>query len=158
MRRIALIAVFLFASACVTTRPDDAVTAMRGWMDALNSLDEARVVAAYAEDATAFFPTANAERVDGKAAIAAVFREYFAANTRKTNIVPEDLRVQESGNIVVITFNVQNPSAISRRTFVWRRYAEGWRIFHMHASNTPRRTSAQAMPANSASGGSTTTR
>lgn len=137
MRRIAFIALFLFASACATTRPDDAATAMRGWMDALNSLDEARVVAAFAEDATAFFPTAQAERVDGQAAIAAVFRQYFAANTRKTNIVPEDLRVQQHGDIAVITFNVHNPSAISRRTFVWRRDARGWRIAHMHASNTP---------------------
>ena len=158
MRRTALIAVFLFASACVTTRPDDAAAAMRGWMDALNSLDEARVVAAFADDASAFFPTAKAERVDGKAAIAAVFREYFAANTKKTNIVPEELRVQQRGDIAVITFNVQNPGAISRRTFVWRRYADGWRILHLHASNTPRKTSAQAMPANSASGGSTTRR
>ncbi len=91
------------------------------WMDALNALDEARIVDAFAEDATAFFPMVKAERLDGKAAIAAVFRDYFTANTKKTNIVPEDLRVQQSGDIAVITFNVHNPSAVSRRTFVWRR-------------------------------------
>ena len=110
---------------------------MRAWMDALNALDEAQVVEAFADDATAFFPTAKAERVDGKAGIAAVFLDYFAANTKKTNIVPEDLRVQQSGDVAVITFNVHNPSAVSRRTFVWRRDARGWRIAHMHASNTP---------------------
>jgi ketosteroid isomerase-like protein len=142
MRRIALITTLLFASACVTARPGDAGAAMRDWMDALNSLDEARVVGAFAEDATAFFPTAQAERVDGKAAIGAVFREYFLANTKRTNIVPEELRVQQRGDLAVISFNVHNPSATSRRTFVWRRYAGGWRIFHMHASNTPRRTPA----------------
>ena len=135
MPRIALIAALLFAFACASSRQGEAAAAMRDWLNALNSLDEARVVDAFAEDATAFFPTAKAERVDGKAAIAAVFRDYFAANTKKTNIVPEDLRVQQSGDVAVITFNVHNPSAVSRRTFVWRRGAGGWRIVHMHASN-----------------------
>ena len=137
MRRIGLIAALLVFVACATSQHGDAAAAMREWMTTLNSLDEARVVDAFAEDATAFFPTAKAERVDGKAAIAAVFREYFAANTKKTNIVPEDLRVQQFGDVAVITFNVHNPSATSRRTFVWRRDARGWRIAHMHASNTP---------------------
>lgn len=142
MRRTALLTLLLFASACATARPDAPVAAMRDWMDALNALDETRVVDAFAEDATAFFPTANAERVDGRDAIAAVFREYFKGNTKKTNIVPEDLRVQQSGDIAVITFNVHNPSAVSRRTFVWRRDARGWRIVHLHASNTALRPAA----------------
>lgn len=142
MRRTALISLLLFASACATARSEDAAAAMRDWMDALNSLDEARVVAAFADDATAFFPTAKAERVDGKAAIAGVFREYFQANTKKTNIVPEELRMQQSGDLVIVTFNVHNPGSISRRTFVWRHEARGWRILHLHASNTAIRTPA----------------
>ncbi|HEX6098395.1 MAG TPA: nuclear transport factor 2 family protein [Thermoanaerobaculia bacterium] len=142
MRRIAALTLLLFASACATARSQDATAAMSGWMDALNSLDEARVVEAFAEDATAFFPVAAAERVDGRAAIAAVFREYFKANTKRTNIVPEDLRVQQSEDLAVISFNVHNPSSISRRTFVWRHDARGWRILHMHASNTAVKTPA----------------
>lgn len=141
MRRTALITLLLFASACATARSDSAA-AMRDWLDALNALDETRVVAAFAEDATAFFPTASAERVDGKDAIAAVFHEYFKGNTKKTNIVPEDLRVQRSGDVAVITFDVHNPSAVSRRTFVWRRDGRGWRIVHLHASNMPLRPAA----------------
>lgn len=150
MQRIALVTLLLFASACAnvgraSARQDGlkpVVRAMHDWLDALNSLDEARVVSAFADDATAFFPTAKAERVDGKAAIAAVFREYFAANTKKTNIVAEDLRVQENGDLAIVTFNVHNPSSISRRTFVWRRQADGWRILHLHASNTSIKTPA----------------
>ncbi len=104
-------------------------------MDALNNLDEQRIVGHFAPDATAFFPVVKAERVDGRDAIAAVFHDYVAANTKKTNIVPEDLHVAQSGDIAVVTFNVHNPSAVSRRTFVWRREAGTWRIVHMHASN-----------------------
>jgi hypothetical protein len=43
--------------------------------------------------------------------------------------------VTQSGNVAIVTFNVHNPSAVSRRTFVWRRDAGTWRIVHMHASN-----------------------
>jgi len=135
MRRTALVIALLFASACATSRRDGAADAMRDWMTALNALDEARIVGAFAEDATAFFPVVRAERVDGGEAIAAIFHEYIAGSTKKTNIVPEDLRVDQRGDTAIVTFNVHNPSAVSRRTFVWRRDARGWRIAHMHASN-----------------------
>ena len=135
MRRIAFFAALLLASACASTRPGSAEDAMGAWMNALNQLDEAGIVDAFADDATAFFPVVKAERVDGKAAIAAVFHDYVKGSSKKTNIVPEDLRVQENGDLAVVSFNVHNPSAVSRRTFVWRRDARGWHIVHMHASN-----------------------
>ena len=109
---------------------------MQAWIGALNALEEARIVDAFAEDATAFFPVVRAERLDGKAAIAAVFHDYVATS-KKTNIVPEALRVQQYGDVAVVSFNVHNPSAVSRRTFVWRRRGGDWEIVHMHASNTP---------------------
>lgn len=108
---------------------------MAGFMSALNDLDAERIASLFADDATAFFPVVKAERVDGKAAIVAVFRDYVAGSTKKTNIVPEDLHVTQSGDVAIVTFNVHNPSAVSRRTFVWRRHAGTWRIVHMHASN-----------------------
>lgn len=104
-------------------------------MYALNDLDEAEIMELFADDATAFFPQVRAERLDGKAAIAAVFRDYVAGSTKKTNIVPENLHVSQGGDMAVLTFNVHNPSSVSRRTFVWRRTAGAWRIVHMHASN-----------------------
>jgi ketosteroid isomerase-like protein len=132
MKRIAFL--LLFTLGCASARTPDAREAMRDWMTALNSLDEARIVGAFAEDATAFFPVVKAERLDGKAAIAAVFHDYVAGS-KKTNIVPEELRVQQRGDVAIVTFNVHNPSAVSRRTFVWRLDAGTWKIVHMHASN-----------------------
>jgi len=139
MRRIAFVlALFLLASACATSRRTDVRDAMSDWMNALNALDEARIVAAFAEDATAFFPVVKAERVDGGEAIAVIFHQYIAGSTKKTNIVPEQLRVDQRGDTAVVTFNVHNPSAVSRRTFVWRWERGAWRIVHLHASNTPK--------------------
>jgi ketosteroid isomerase-like protein len=131
MRRVALL---LLLVGCASVRTPDPREAMQAWMDALNALDEARIVDAFAEDATAFFPVVKAERLDGKAVIAAVFHDYVAGS-KKTNIVPEDLRVQRYGDVAIVTFNVHNPSAVSRRTFVWRWEGARWRIIHMHASN-----------------------
>lgn len=132
MRRIAL--VLLFATACASAPQPDVREAMRAWMAALNALDEARIVGAFADDATAFFPVVKAERVENGAGIAGIFHQYVAGS-KTTNIVPEDLRVQQHGDVAIVTFNVHNPSAVSRRTFVWRRDAGGWKIVHMHASN-----------------------
>jgi ketosteroid isomerase-like protein len=132
MRRAVLL--LLFTVACATTGTPDVREAQRAWMDALNTLGEARIVDAFAVDATAFFPVVKPERIDGKAAIAAVFHDYVAAS-RPTNIVPEDLHVQQHGEVAVVTFNVHNPSAVSRRTFVWRYTGGAWKIVHMHASN-----------------------
>jgi ketosteroid isomerase-like protein len=134
VRRVVLL-LLLFVAGCASARTPDVRESMRAWMDALNALDEARIVGAFAEDATAFFPVVKAERVDGKAAIAAVFHQYVAGSTKKTNIVPEDLRVDERGEVAIVTFNVHNPSAVSRRTFVWRWDGGAWKIVHMHASN-----------------------
>jgi ketosteroid isomerase-like protein len=114
MRRVALL--LLFLCACASARTPDVRDAQRAWMDALNALDEARIVAAFADDATAFFPVVKAERLDGHAAIAEVFHQYVAGSSKKTNIVPEELRVQQHGDV-----------------------ANGaWKIVHMHASNVAR--------------------
>jgi ketosteroid isomerase-like protein len=110
--------------------------AMNGFMAALNDLDAERINGYFAGNASAFFPVVKAERLDGHAGIAAVFRDFVAGTPNKMNIVPEDLRVDDYGDVAVISFNVRNPNVISRRTFVWKRLGNEWRIVHMHASNT----------------------
>jgi hypothetical protein len=79
MRRA--IVVLLFTAACATTHAPDVREAQQAWMNALNALDEAGIVNAFAEDATAFFPVVKAERVDGKPAIAKVFHDYVAGRS-----------------------------------------------------------------------------
>jgi hypothetical protein len=96
---------------------------MMDFMEALNSLDAERMAAFFADGITAFVPNAQAERVDGKPAVVEIFRRY-AETTRKTmartNLVPEDLVVDADRNVAIVTFNVRNPEAVARRTFVFR--------------------------------------
>ena len=111
---------------------------MNGFLDALNALDVERMAAYFADDVTAFVPTAQADRVDGKPAVVEVFRQ-FVETTRKTTsrlqIVPEDLEVDAESETAIVTFNVRSAGSVLRRTFIFRNQGGRWLIVHFHASN-----------------------
>ena len=87
------------------------------------------------EDATAFFPVAQAQRANGRAEIDAIFRRYVDGQKgQKTNLVPHDMTVETSGDLALVTFQVPGGST-ARRTFVLRRTGGRWLITHLHASN-----------------------
>jgi len=137
-----ILLVALLSLACASTRPaGDAApvrAAMDGFMKALNALDADRMATYFADDITAFVPLAQGERVNGKAAVVEIFRRYCETTkktTARTNIVPEDLKVDREGDTGIVTFNVRSPDSVLRRTFVFRRSARGWLISHFHASN-----------------------
>jgi ketosteroid isomerase-like protein len=130
----------LLTTACASTpsaSEASARTAMLDFMEALNSLDVDRMAAFFADDITAFVPSAQAERVDGKPAVAEIFRTYAEATrktTARTNLVPEDLEVEADRDVAVVSFNLRSPDALGRRTFVFRRRGSRWLIVHFHAS------------------------
>lgn len=112
--------------------------AMNGFMEALNALDVDRMAGFFADDITAFVPLAQADRVDGKPAVVEIFRKYVEATrktTARTHIVPEDLKVDASGDLAIVTFNVRNEGSVFRRTFVFKSRDGRWLIVHFHASN-----------------------
>ena len=118
----------------------DVRAAMSGFMDALNALDTERMSSCFADDVTAFVPSAKAEYVDGKPALTAVFRgfvEHVKATLPALHLVPEDERVEVSGDLAVVTFQIreQVPKITRRRTFVFRRTNGHWLISHFHASD-----------------------
>ncbi|HEY0144203.1 MAG TPA: nuclear transport factor 2 family protein [Thermoanaerobaculia bacterium] len=140
MKRLPVFALFLFV-ACASVPPGgdaEVRTAMNGFLEALNALDAGAINAHFAPDATAFFPVVASERVNGKEAISEIFRTYVTEtrkNVQRTNIVAEEMRIERSGDLAVASFQVHNPSAVSRRSFVLRREGGRWLIVHMHASN-----------------------
>ena len=143
MRRwipIKLGVLLLLLTACASTRPApeaSARAAMLDFMEALNSLDVDRMGAFFAEDVTAFVPSAQAERVEGKAALVEIFQRYAEATRKtaaRTNLVPEDLEVEAGREMAVASFNLRSPDGTGRRTFVLRREGSRWRIVHFHAS------------------------
>lgn len=92
----------------------------------------------FAEDVTAFVPTAQPDRVDGKPAVVGIFRRYVKTTrqtTARTDLVPEDLAVDVDGGTGIATFNIRKGETVSRRTFIFRNRGGRWLIVHFHASN-----------------------
>src|SRR6185295_2502163 len=132
-------ACFAFGCASAPRRGADSVRAtLDGFLSALNALDADRIASYFADDITAFVPTAQASRLDGKGALAEVFRAYCEKTRRttpRTNIVPENLTVEQTGSVGIVTFEFSSPASIARRTFVFRKRNGSWPISHFHASN-----------------------
>lgn len=114
------------------------------FITAFNALDEAHFDAAWAEDATLFFPAAvpgwGGARFDGKADVLNVFHAFFRSARRgKTgpnflNITPQDVVIQNYDPIALVSFNLKSTAGTGRRTVVMRRIGKDWRVVHMHAS------------------------
>jgi ketosteroid isomerase-like protein len=145
VRLLLSLLIVLLAGACASapttahaTSETSVREAMNGFLEALNALDVERMSAFFADDITAFVPTAKAERVDGKPAVVEVFRQFVEATRKSTSrleIVPENLEVDANGDIGIVTFNVRSAGSVLRRTFVFRHQGGRWLIVHFHASN-----------------------
>jgi uncharacterized protein (TIGR02246 family) len=111
---------------------------MEGFMEALNALDVKGMAKFFADDVTAFVPSAQPERAEGKPAVVEIFRRYVEttrATTSRTNLVPEDLLVDVRGRTAVVSFHVRSADAVARRTFVFHEQDGRWLITHFHASS-----------------------
>lgn len=145
---ILLSACLLTASACAQAgarsgNPDAGpLAAMMRFVDALNARDLERMTAAFADDVTAFVPTAQADRVDGKVALSQIFTEFVAASpaASATPVIPEDLVIRAGRDMAVVSFNVRDSASrrVNRRSFSFRRDGTRWLIVHFHASMTER--------------------
>jgi len=132
------------AAAAATDDGADVRQALARFLTAFENLDWPAFRAAFADDASVFFPVPEPpDRFDGHAAVEARFHEVFAA-IREGNpsgppfhrLVPEGLRIDRLGpDAAIATFHLRNAERVARRTIVFRRTAAGWRIAHLHASN-----------------------
>ncbi len=111
------------------------------YLDTLNNADWDGFRRYLADGATAFSPwAAFAGRATGRAAVEAAFQPAFA-RWRATlpgppylHITPDDLAIQIAGDIAIVTFHTHEDAELGRRTLVWRKDADGWKVIHLHAS------------------------
>jgi len=136
----------LGAQAGHAARNDSAAVAsvLRRFLYAFENLEWEPFRAAFADSATVFHPAASMpERATGRTAIDSTFRAVFAdVRAHATSgppfqrLMPVDLRIQPlAPGVVLVTFELRNSERLGRRTVVFRREGDAWRIVHLHGSN-----------------------
>jgi ketosteroid isomerase-like protein len=143
--------VLALSLAASSTQPQTAEVEVRRALadvvDAFNNLDWDRLRVWIDRDATLFNPEIpeappSLGRIDGKDAVEQTLRSVFDASRKGPgppylHLVPQNVRVQMFEPVAVATFEFdRGKGSIGRRTFVFRKGPEGWRIVHIHASNT----------------------
>jgi ketosteroid isomerase-like protein len=119
--------------------------ALMGFVQAFDNLDWPTFRACFAPDATMFHPAApNTKRVDTREQFDQAWQGVFE-RIRKTSgrnaapymqLHPENLQITMlSPDVALATFHIFNKAEIDRRTIVFKRYGDAWKIVHIHASN-----------------------
>ena len=110
---------------------------MHHFLTAFENLEWEPFRSAFADSATVFHPAPNMPgRVTGRAAIDSTFRIVFAdVRAHATggppfhHLTSVDLRIQPlAPDVVLATFELHNAERLARRTVVFRREGDAWRI------------------------------
>jgi ketosteroid isomerase-like protein len=144
MKRIVLLVLMLAFSlrASGQTPQSELEAAFQRFTIAFENLDWEQFRKSFADDATVFFPRGFPSRADGREQYESKFRVVFEQlKNGKTgppyhSIRPKDLKTQMIGkDVAIITFHLDDrPGMLNRRTIVFRKMAQGWKIVHLHAS------------------------
>jgi ketosteroid isomerase-like protein len=129
----------------VVSHPVDSIQVtqtMAEFIDAFSNLKWDKFIAFFADDATAFFPpSANYPyRANNKIEIARIFKALFdTVKARKSSppylsIHPKDLRIQILNSMAIVTFTLDDPGMVGRRTIILEKRNDIWLIIHLHAS------------------------
>jgi len=123
--------------------------ALEQFLAAFRNLDSNSFIAAFAAEATVFFPFADQpRRANGIDEIAAVFTPFFESLRSRhpggppyLQLDPADLRITISGKLALASFHLHDSAEgrpiLCRRSMVWADGGTRWRIVHLHASNLP---------------------
>ena len=127
-------------TGCVT--PRDACAFFDGYLEAFNRRDWDVFRATLDDSITVMFDRpASPDRRDGRAAVEEMFRRVFPrpgeSGPLPPPVRPEQLRVQDLGGVVIVSFHFRTPGEVARRTVVLHRASSGWRVVHIHASSGP---------------------
>jgi hypothetical protein len=112
----------------------------------LDNLDWEPFRASWASDPTVFFPFGDTpDRVSGQLAVEARWRRFFEeARARRPgppylNLKPRDIRTDRYGDVGLVTFTLElsvggRQLPLQRRTLLFIRERDVWKLAHMHAS------------------------
>jgi ketosteroid isomerase-like protein len=119
--------------------------ALSTFLTAFNNLDWQAFRVCFSGTATIFHPAApNIRRIDSpeqfETAWLGVFERIKKSSGRTSppymSLNPVELRVEKlSEDVALVTFHLVDGNTVNRRTLVFERDPDGWKIVHIHASN-----------------------
>jgi len=124
------------------TKPRDACAFFATFVSAFNRRDWPAFRATLDPNVSVIFDRPGPPlRQDGHDAVEMVFRRIFpdtpsVGGTPPSQIRPQQLRVQDFGNVVVVSFHLPDATGVGRRTLVLRRSAGRWKVVHIHGSSS----------------------
>lgn len=146
-RKLAFLVLFFIpAPILAQTKAEDTTKAevqkaLQNFITAFDNLDWDKFRAAFADDATVFFPRGFPGRASGRSEFERNFKTVFEQiRTRRTSppymdIQPRELEIQVFSGIAIATFHLDDkPHFLNRRTIVLRKSSDSWKIVHLHAS------------------------
>ena len=137
------------ATASQSKAPEDLAeiqAAAERFLRALDNLDWEPFRASWASEPTVFFPFGDTpDRVAGQVAVEARWRRFFEeARSRRAgppylNLKPLDIRTERYGDVGLVTFTLEltvggRQLPLQRRTLLFVREHDAWKLTHMHAS------------------------
>jgi ketosteroid isomerase-like protein len=118
---------------------------LQKFLTSFDTLDWPAFLECFGDSATVFHPGApNLRRTDSRAqfekAWLGVFKRIKKASGRTAppymELKPEDLQIENlAADVALVTFHLTDGNVLSRRTLVLKKYPNGWKIVHIHASN-----------------------
>ncbi|HXO34982.1 MAG TPA: nuclear transport factor 2 family protein [Candidatus Acidoferrales bacterium] len=148
--RIAAPVLFLLMSPLLTAQGNDAAAqsevrdALANFVLAFDNLDWEKFRLSFSDDATVFYPRGFPQRSNGRAefekSFTIVFDQIRAGKTQPPymDLQPRDMKIQVFGTVAVTTFHLDDRIGfLNRRTLVLNKTKAGWKIVHLHASETP---------------------
>ena len=119
--------------------------ALNSFLRAFDNLDWSTFRGYFSRDATVFHPdSSHMRRVDSleqfEKAWVEVFNRIRSSSNRTAppyiNLAPKDVRKDLlSNDIALVTFHLVSHTRLGRRSIVWKKGTDGWRIVHLHASS-----------------------
>jgi hypothetical protein len=120
--------------------------AVERFLRALDNLDWESFRGSWASEPTVFFPFGDTpDRVTGQVAVESRWRRFFEeARARGSgppylHLKPRDLRAERYGDVGLVTFTLEltvggRQLPLQRRTLLFVRDHDAWKLAHMHAS------------------------